>query len=273
VLIQIILAYGGGSRSLWNVGTYLPNYQEVYSKKTFSVSFCLSYLPNSQNLYPKRHLQFHFVLAIYQTPKSYTPKDIFSFICLCYLPRVIPQKTYSVSFCLSYLPNSQDLYPKRHLQLHFALAIYQTPKSYTPKDIFSFICLCYLLRVIPQKTSSVSFCLSYLPNYQEFYLKKHLQLHLVLTIYQTPKSYTPKDIFSFLFLRASWSNIRLVSQVISQTADEWNRYFVSWLIRCSVCGTSPSEVPKDTKCTFLRQSSRTDSLENPWKHIKIWYLE
>ena len=58
VLIQLILADDGGSRSLWNVGTYLPNYQELYSK---------------------RHLQFPFVLAIYQTTKSYTPKDIFSF--------------------------------------------------------------------------------------------------------------------------------------------------------------------------------------------------
>jgi hypothetical protein len=59
VLIQLILAYDGGSRFLWNVGTYLPNYQEVYSK---------------------RHFQFPFVLAIHQTPKIYTPKDIFSFI-------------------------------------------------------------------------------------------------------------------------------------------------------------------------------------------------
>ena len=32
-----------------------------------------------------------------------------------------------------------------------------------------------LPRVIPQKTSSVSFCLSYLPIYQELYLKRHLQ--------------------------------------------------------------------------------------------------
>jgi hypothetical protein len=57
LLIQLILADDGGSRSLWNVGTYLPNYQELYSK---------------------RQIQFPFALAIYQTTKSSTPKDNFS---------------------------------------------------------------------------------------------------------------------------------------------------------------------------------------------------
>ena len=80
VLIQLILADDGDSRSLWNVGTPIYQTTKSYTSKTSAVSFCLSYLPIYQELYPKRHIQFPFVLAIYQTTKSYTSKDIFSFL-------------------------------------------------------------------------------------------------------------------------------------------------------------------------------------------------
>ena len=82
----------------------------------------------------------------------------------------------------------------------------------------------------------------------------------------------PQDIFSFLLSDSQLIKYSLVSQLISQTADEWKRYFASWLIRCSVCGTSPWEVPKHTKCTFLRLSSRTDSLSRTRGVYKIWHL-
>lgn len=81
-------------------------------------------------------------------------------------------------------------------------------------------------------------------------------LRNVATYLQKYQELCPKKKSSVPFcLRASWSNIPLVSQLISETANEWKPYLATWLIRCSVCNTHTCSLP-NVYCS-ARHPSRT----------------